>query len=301
MKITPNNIRDVNNLILNYDESGCHFLASEMRSLYSLYDNDDYIVAFPSITKDYNNNPKMSINLTHRDKHSNFYGNRSISGFTAKSNMLSHYHLDESLDNNPNPSINENMSISSKIFRNDEKNWFIKETRIQIYNTKAESHVQYNPQCSYILSVQEVFDDQGNKIFEHSLQRKNNPEKYTKYDEDFDHVIETISCIENSETGESRATVYINNSDLDEPELLTRTIGESEDKTLPKLKIINLDKNQPITNFSNILNNYISFSEACDDSDLIQTMNDYAKSIQEISRQTNLQFTKEATENILKK
>jgi len=271
-----------------------------MRSLYSLYDNDDYIVAFPSITKDYNNNPKMSINLTHRDKHSNFYGNRSSSGFTAKSNMLSHYHLDESLDNNLNPSINENMSISSKIFRNDEKNWFIKETRIQIYNTKAESHVQYNPQCSYILSVQEVFDDQGNKIFEHAIQRKNDSGKYTKYDEDFDHVIETISCIENNEFGESRAVAYINNTDQDEPELLTYQIGESEDKTLQKLKIINLDKNQSITNFSNILNYYMTFSDASSDIELIQTMKDYSKNIQEIAKQTHLQFTKEATENIMK-
>ena len=189
------------------------------------------------------------------------------------------------------------LYISVDIVKNPDKPYFIKYTYVMVkdpnettsvnaFGNVSTTIVDGSPKCSHIFKSEEIFTDDGRKVYERAVYKKNNGEKTSRYDEEFDYTIESVSFLENDETtGEYREVSQISDTRNGES-LLIKPIGESSEKTLQPIKITGFNPDENLTNYTSIINDRIVSGTESEDEYLPDEMFNRQKRCMQFVRDT---------------
>jgi len=207
------------------------FVKNNSKALVNFYENNGFKCNSP-VTKD--NNVSLIINRKNKQL-------GTIASIKSSDNFMAYYHLEEP------------MIIQTRIVKNNDSNFYTKITTVR--NQDPNNNDCY----SYELKVLEVFDLNGNKIFEESMKRSNKNGVYKNSDEKFDSTQKRISAIQYDAESNTYKMIHLINVNGDES-LLSIPVGESENPSLQPIKIerpnLNENDTENITNFELSFNSH---------------------------------------------
>ena len=248
------------------DVTSDNFIKSQAEEIFKLYDSQNKMPQYPNGRDDV---LKFTIK--------NSSGN--LASANIGNNFISYYHIDEP------------MLIKSMILKSKNSPYYSKSTSIT-YRDPQSTLVE--PKFSYIIDTVEIFNLDGQKIFEETTYKSNIKGDYRDKNSEFDTSLKQTSYLQKDENSEDYRMIHVL-EDNDSETLLVVPMGETEDKTLQPIKITDFSPNKQNTNFESMyISNCQDISKyKSDDYEILQTSKNRANLFAGLHLESELELAKD--------
>lgn len=245
-----------------------NFIKSQAENIFKLYNAQNMSPEYPT-----GNDDTLKFNIK------NSTGNLALANIGD--NFITYYHEDEP------------MLIKTMILKSKNSPYYSKSTSITYKDPQSTLN---EPKYSYIMDTVEIFNLDGQKIFEETTYKSNSKGDYRNKSSEFDTSLKQTSYLQKDENSENYRMIHILEEN-DSETLLVIPMGETEDKTLQPIKIIDFSPEKQNTNFETI---YISNCQGIskyksEDHEIMQVSKNRANLFAGLHLESELELTKDIT------